>query len=294
MRLNPDEYLEIRRVVNRISDLDKFNLPRGVLHSILIQKKVESVKRKYRIFAEKSDEILRYWKEKGSFPKWLTLTPVMKIRILLKALGLSTKEIWKALRNPDILDPGLREIVYRAVSTDFVYSPIATKIQLVFGQIGEAIVEEKLRTLGVKFRKEKELKMQKTPDFLLEEPLEFCGRKVVWIESKTIFADYKMYEIYFRKQFKRYLELFGEGIAIFWRGCLEGLDVSDGCEFDGELKRKLLEMEVRIRRDKELEGNPIDIAEKFVESYATQDIFPYNAEVVRILKNMGFLVKQED
>uniref|UniRef100_A0A7J2TJV9 CDAN1-interacting nuclease 1 n=1 Tax=Archaeoglobus fulgidus TaxID=2234 RepID=A0A7J2TJV9_ARCFL len=294
MRLDPKKYYEIRKKLNRISDFNKFDLPRGVLHSILVQKKVESVKRKYHIFSSRGDEVLRYWEENKSLPRWLTLTPVMKVRILLKAMGLSAREIGKALRRPDVLDSELCRVVYKAVSVDFAYSPIATRIQSVLGQMGEKIIEEKLKSLGIKFKKEKELKTQKTPDFLLEEPMEFCGKNVFWIESKVVFADQKIYDLYFEKQFKKYLELFGDGMVVFWRGCLDYMNASDGSEFDGELKRKILEMEIRVSRSDEVDGNPIEIAEDFVKSYANREIFPYNREVVRILRNMGFAVRQED
>ncbi|MEM4472471.1 MAG: TPD domain-containing protein [Archaeoglobaceae archaeon] len=294
MKLPLQDYLEIRKKINKIADLNKFNLPRGVLHSILLQKKVENVKKKYHLFVEKKMEILKYWKENKKFPEWLTLTPVMKVRLLLNAMGFSTKEINMALRRPEILDNDLSKVVYRAVSIDFIYSPIAIKLQSVLGEIGEKIVEEELKRLRVRFKREKELRMQKTPDFLLEEPVEIFGKKIRWIESKALFADHRIYELYSRKQFIKYREIFGEGMTIFWRGCVEGIDVSDGSEFHGELKRKLLEMEIKVKRSEEVNGSPIELAEDFLAKYAEQDSFPYNAEVVRILRNMGLIVKQED
>ncbi|MCS7119294.1 MAG: TPD domain-containing protein [Archaeoglobaceae archaeon] len=218
----------------------------------------------------------------------------MKVRLLLKAMDFSTKEINKALINPDILDSKLSDLVYRAVTMDFVYSPIATKIQCVFGQIGERIVEEELKNLKIKFKREKELKTQKTPDFLFEEPLEIFERKIRWIESKSLFADHRVYEIYSKKQFLKYREIFGEGLVIFWLGCLEGIEVSDGSEFGADLKNKLLEMKIKVIVDEEIDGNPLKITEDFIMRYADCHRFPYNSEVIRILKNMGFVVEKED
>lgn len=294
MIISLQDYICIRKNVNRVSDLNKFELPRGILHSILVQKKVDSVKRKYHIFADRKEEILRQWKEEKTFPRWLTLTPVMKVRLLLKAMNFSAKEINKALTNPWDLDPELSKIVYKSVSSDFVYSPIATRIQQVLGQIGERIVEEKLRSLGINFKVERELKLQKTPDFFFDEPIELFGKKIRWIESKALFADHKTYDLYARKQIIKYREMFGEGLVVFWRGVLQGIDASDGEEFDSDLRKKLLEMKIYLRREEEVEGNALKIVEEFVKSYAERDRFPYNAEVAKILRNMGFDVREEN
>lgn len=290
MRLSIEEYLYVRKNLNKISDLDKFQLPRGVLHAILMQKKIESVKKKYHLFSGRTKEILQFWEERKSFPQWLTLTPVLKVRLLLKGMEFSTKEINRSLKEPMSLDRDLSSIVYDAVVRDFVYSPLAAKLQTVLGKIGEKIIEDKLKDLGIKFKTEKELKMQKTPDFYFEESLELFGKKLRWIESKALFADLQTYGLYFRKQISKYIELFGEGLVVYWRGSLHGLPVSDGCEFDGELKRKLLEMTITVSKDEFADGDSLKLAEKFIENYITADKIPYNTEVIRILKNMGFKV----
>ncbi|MDK2796030.1 MAG: hypothetical protein PWQ58_1229 [Archaeoglobaceae archaeon] len=290
MMLSIEEYLELRKNLNKVSDFDRFNLPRGILHAILMQKKVENVKRKYHLFSCRTKEILEFWNEKKRFPEWLTLTPVLKVRLLLKAMDFSTKQINKVLRNPNELDEELSKLVYDAVSRDFIYSPIASRLQSVLGKIGEKIIEEKLRSLGIKFKTEKELRMQKTPDFFFDEPLELFGKKIRWIESKALFADLKTFELYMRKQISKYQELFGEGLVVYWRGCLRGLPVSDGSEFDEDLKKKLLEMRLFISKSEEVDEDPLRLAEKFIGDYMTKDTFPYNPEAVRILKNMGFKV----
>jgi len=290
MMLSFEDYIELRRNLNRISDFDRFKFPRGILHAILMQKKVESVKRKYHIFSGRTKEILQFWKERKRFPEWLTLTPVLKVRLLLKGMDFTTKQINNALRNPNELEDELSKVVYNAVSRDFVYSPIAAKLQGVLGKIGERIIEEKLKDLGIEFKTEKDLKTQKTPDFFFEEPLELFGRKIRWIESKALFADLRTYELYRKKQISKYQELFGDGIVVYWRGCIKGLPVSDGSEFDGDLKRKLLEMSLFFSKSEEVDGDPLKLAEEFIGDYITRDTFPYNREAVRILRNMGFRV----
>ncbi|MEM1579189.1 MAG: TPD domain-containing protein [Archaeoglobaceae archaeon] len=288
MRIPEKDYTEIKRNLNKIADLEKFPLPRGVLHAILVQKKVESVKRKYHLFSCKTKEILEHWQQRKRFPNWLTLTPVMKVRLLLKAMDFSAKEINKALREPKSLDSELLGVVYEAVSRDFVYSPIAVKLQMVLGKIGEKIVEEELKNLGINFKTEKELKMQKTPDFYFDDEVVIFGKKIRWIESKALFADFRTHELYLKKQISKYKELFGDGIVVYWRGCLEGLEASDGSEFKSELKKKLLEMKITFLKDYEANGEPLRLAEKFVLDFETNETFPYNHGAVKILKNMGF------
>jgi len=292
MRLSIEDYLTLRRNLNRISDLEKFQVPRGIMHAILMQKKIESVKRKYHLFSGRTKEILQYWVDKKRFPEWLTLTPVLKVRLLLKGMDFSTKQINQTFRNPKELDEELAKLVYDAVSKDFIYSPIAAKLQWLLGRMGEKIIENKLKNLGIEFKTEKELRMQKTPDFFFEEPLDFLGRKIRWIESKALFADLRTYELYFRKQISKYRELFGDGLVIFWRGSLIGLPVSDGSEFDCDLNKKLLEMKLYVSKSNTVEGDPLRLAEKFIEEYISEDVFPYNSEVVRILRNMGFKILQ--
>lgn len=290
MRLSFEEYIEIRRNLNKISDFERFRIPRGILHAILMQKKVESVKRKYHLFSGRTREILEFWEEKKRFPEWLTLPPVLKVRLLLKGMDFSAKQINRALRNPSELEEDLSKLVYSAVSRDFIYSPIAARLQSVLGKMGEKIILEKLKELGIKFKTEKELKMQKTPDFFFEEPLELFGRKIRWIESKALFADLRAYESYMRRQISKYHELFGEGLVVYWRGSLKGLPVSDGSEFNSEIKRKLLEMNLFVSKKEEVNGDPLKLAEKFIEDYPAVNAVPYNPEAVKILKNMGFKI----
>ncbi|MEM0503391.1 MAG: hypothetical protein QXT58_01650, partial [Archaeoglobaceae archaeon] len=68
----------------------------------------------------------------------------------------------------------------------------------------------------------------------------------------------------------------------------------DGEEFDIDLRKKLLEMKIYLLKEEESDGNALKLAEEFVKSYAERNRFPYNAEVAKILRNMGFDVREED
>lgn len=309
MRIPVTEFLKIRRELKTLSDIRKLPYPRGMLHCILQQKKVDSVKRKYHTFAERIPEILSYWEKEKKFPKWLTLPPVMKIRLLMKGMGHSAKAINKALRNPEEVldDEKLAEQIRRAVLSDYVYSPIAARLQRARGELGEKALAYELEKAGIEFLTEKDLKgrFSKTPDFYFEEPVEFMGKELKWIESKALFGDPKSHDLYWKKQYSKYYDMFGEGLIVYWLGCIEGMEVSDGSEFKNGYRTSMLDMLLYVTDSKDEsyaerlnakfievdEENDILVAEKVVDAYAEGRVLAFTErkkEVARILKNMGF------
>ncbi len=308
MKIPYDEYLRIRKKLRTIRDLRKFSYPRGMLHCILQQKKVDNVKRKYHIFVDRIPEIVDYWDRKKSFPKWLTLPPVMKIRLLMKGMGFSAKAINKALRNPDELDDErLAERIVYAVERDYVYSPIAAKLQRSRGKLGEKALAYELEKAGFEFKTEKDLKgvFNKTPDFYFEEPIELFGRKIKWIESKALFGDPRSHNLYWKKQYSKYYEMFGDGIVVYWLGCIEEFDVSNGSEFRNKFRNSLLDMLLYLTDSKDesyaekLGGIFVDVSnkseieavERIVEAYSEGRVVARAEDIQkvgRILRNMGF------
>uniref|UniRef100_A0A7C3MA94 TPD domain-containing protein n=2 Tax=Archaeoglobus fulgidus TaxID=2234 RepID=A0A7C3MA94_ARCFL len=309
MRISVTEFLKIRKELRSHRDIRKLPYPRGMLHSILQQKKVDSVKKKYHKFAERIPEIVEYWEREKKFPSWLTLPPVMKIRLLMKGMGFSAKSINKALRSPEevLNDEKIAEQIRRAVLSDYVYSPIAAKLQRARGELGEKAVRHELTKAGIEFLTEKDLKgrFSKTPDFYFEEPLRFTGMEIRWIESKAMFGDPRSHDLYWRKQYSKYYDMFGKGLVVYWLGCVDGIEVSDGSEFKNRYRKSLLDMLLYLTDSKDEsyaerlnakfievdEENEILAAERVVEAYAEGRImaFTYKKnEVARILKNMGF------
>ncbi|WP_202319087.1 TPD domain-containing protein [Archaeoglobus neptunius] len=309
MRVSVNEFWRIRRELRTIRDIGKMQYPRGMLHCILQQKKVESVKRKYHTFADKIPEIVDFWERNKSFPKWLTLPPVMKIRLLMKGMGYSAKTINRALRDPEntVEDEQLAEKIKDAVLRDYVYSPIAARLQRARGRLGEMALAYELEKKGLEFKTERDLKglFRKTPDFYFDEPVEFLGKKLKWIESKALFGDPLSHDLYWRKQYSKYHEMFGEGLVVYWLGCIEGLEVSDGSEFKNGYRNSLLDMLLYITDSKDEkyaerldavfvetnESNSILAAERIVDAYARGRVLAFTdkkREVLRILRNMGF------
>ncbi|RLI75322.1 hypothetical protein DRO97_03600, partial [Archaeoglobales archaeon] len=208
MRIGIEEYKEIRRDLRDLRDLNRFGYPRGMLFTILTQKKVDFIKKEYPNVIKRLDELAEYWNKNKKLPKWIRLTPVMKARILMKSLGFTKSEILKAIKNPEnVEDEDLRKLIERAMLTDYIYSPLAVKHQFARGGLGENIIRRWLEEKGIEFKDERDMKKEskKTPDFYFEEPIEINGKTISWIESKALFGDVKTHWIYSRKQYSQYL-----------------------------------------------------------------------------------------
>ena len=309
MRISVEEFLRIRRELRTMRDIRKLPYPRGTLHCILQQKKVDSVKRKYHTFADRIPEIVEYWEREKKFPRWLTLPPVMKLRLLMKGMGYSAKMINKALRTPEDIvdDERLIRQIRKAVLTDYVYSPIAAKLQRARGKLGERAIAHQLEKTGIEFKTESDLKgrFSKTPDFYFEEPVKFLGRELKWIESKALFGDPRSHDLYWKKQYSKYFEMFGNGLIIYWLGCVNGFDVSDGSEFRNAYRTSLLDMLIYVTDSKdesyaeklnatfvEVEEDSVVLAaEKVVSAYSGGRVLAHTnkkRELSRALKNVGF------
>ncbi|RLI75454.1 hypothetical protein DRP05_14790 [Archaeoglobales archaeon] len=264
MRISIEEYQKVRRNLRDLRDLNKFGYPRGMLFTILTQKKVDFVKREYPNVIKRLEDLATYWNANKKIPKWVRLMPVMKVRVLMRSLGFSNSEILKAIRSPEnVEDDDLRRLIERAVLTDYIYSPLAVKHQFARGKLGENIIRRWLEDRGIEFKDEREMKKEskKTPDFYFDDPIEFNGKSIRWIESKALFGDFKTHWIYLKKQYSQYLELFGEGFVVYWFGCLENLDsnVLDEGFFRTTMKNALLDMRIYMT-------NSIDKANKLIEN----------------------------
>jgi hypothetical protein len=288
--MDTSEFQTLRRNLRNLSDIKKFPYPRGTLFTILSQKKVDSVIRKYPRVAERLDELADYWKSRKRMPPWLNLTPVMRVRLLLKALGYSKSEVAKSLRNPEYVeDEVLREAIWRAIYVDYIYSPLAAKHQFARGKLGEEIIRRWLNRIDIDHKDEMDMRKEseKTPDFFLPEPIEINGKEINWIESKALFGDPKTHRFYSKKQYSRYRELFGDGIVVYWFGYVKGLDgVSDGSHFKSSLRNALLDMRVYtkgIGRHSQLEKIIKNLAiSTVVDLRSDNDLEIEHAEYVRI------------
>lgn len=288
MKMKLDEYRVLRRNLRNLKDLDRFQYPRAVLHSILLQKKVEYVKRYYYCFLSRVDEIVKFWRNERRFPGWLKLPKSMKLRLLLKGLGFSKSEIKKSLEDPRRLEDDLRIYAWKALTEDYVYSPIAVKFQKARGKFFERLLLDFVESLNVEYRTENEL-VGKTPDVLFDEPVKVFNREVSWLESKAFFADLSLHRHYDLKQYSHYRKIYGEGSVVYWLGCLEEIDALTYSEFG--LNRSFLNMQFIVCHE---DGDPLKQIEEIVKFYSEGRTFVRCSKTaVRILRNMGFVCQTE-
>jgi len=249
--INLNDFQKLRWELRSIRDLNRFSFSRGALFTILSQKRIDLVKKKHPIAMQKLDYIASYWKSKKKIPPWLNLTPVMSVRILLKAIGFTKSEIRNSLKNPSkIGDEKIEDLIWNSLFTDYIYSPLAVKHQFARGKLGEAIIKDWLEHRRIEFRDEYDMRgeSKKTPDFFFPEPINVNGKRIKWIESKALFGDPKTHWIYSKKQYLRYRELFGDGYVVYWFGYVKGLDsdvdILSSRFFNSRLKNALLDMKV--------------------------------------------------
>jgi hypothetical protein len=190
----------------------------------------DATKRFYKV-KRHSGKLYRRWKSGASFVELADehrFPPVLMALIVLEEEGTTRRQFWKMLNDLSSLERGrLREDLERACEADLVYSPEGTERQYRRGAWGEERLWSWLRDKGVPFRTEAELRTQfdKTPDALLGEPMEYDGRKIFWIESKASFGDPYEVRRHVRRQLSPYVDLFGEGLVVYWFGYVEDMDL---------------------------------------------------------------------
>ena len=122
-----------------------------------------------------------------------------------------------------ITDESLRQQIIEISEEDLVYSPWATEKQYKRGTWGEEKLQCWLDGQNISYRTEKDLRGEfpKTPDCLLDKPIKVNGWNINWIESKATFGDRVEVNKNMKKQLEPYLELFGQGVVIYWFGFVD-------------------------------------------------------------------------
>ena len=274
-KLDLETYRIIRRNLSSPKDFEKFPIPNYVLSSILNQKIVENVIKNFRRYDP--EKVARVWKERGKLN--VRLPQVLRLKILMKGLGFSKREISNLLNNPKEAGD-LEYLIWDAITKDFVYSPLAVRFQHLKGRLGEKILEEHLTELNVDFRTEKELKTRKTPDFLLNDYIEFMGFKVRWIESKFMFGDFRTHSFYWRRQYYHYFKDFGKGVVVYWPW-----HIDTPFSLSGELNMNVHFKFGRLKREKFLKVVE-DVMDKFAKGKKID--VKGNVRLLTFLKGLGF------
>jgi hypothetical protein len=240
-------YDRIHASVKNIDDIEKLSLeygyPKGVIGTILNQKIVNHVKRNFHNMKEHSPNNLRLWKKGKSIVEisgTYRFPPTLVISNLLQQMGYQKKYTFNHLN--ELPDRRLAREIREGLESDPFYSPWAHHMYAQRGQMGEEIIAEWLDGINVSYLTEDEMRnrnFSKTPDFLLEKPLEINQQKVHWVESKAVFGNHTEHEHYITRQFDEYRDLYGSGLIIYWYGYLDDISPKNHLIKDYRLEEEI-------------------------------------------------------
>jgi hypothetical protein len=231
------EYEFIVARLNKREDVDVLNqrmgYPKDMLYNILGKKIVRSTLKLFYVIKRKEPQLLKRWlygESIVSIADSIGFSPILTATFILVRNGMTKKKLREVLKNPDCAgDARISREIREAIATDFVYSPVSHQMQEKNGLKAEDRIKVWLDRNHIKYRRQAELvgKHVKTPDFLLDKPIELCGHKVCWIESKSSFGDKKEMFRDYKKQLLPYLQLFDTGAVVYAYGFLEDVKVDD-------------------------------------------------------------------
>ncbi|UCD92433.1 MAG: TPD domain-containing protein [Methanobacteriota archaeon] len=244
------EYKQLTNELNNLSDIPRLARERGLqvelLHVIYTQKVVRDVTKRYYRVKRKSPRMLYQWNKGKNFvqiAKENDFPASLIAMMVLQENKIPRKRAWRMLLDPtEIRDSRLRKEIIKANKSDGIYSPNGSKRQVERGKWGENRMRKWLNTRKIAHQTEADLrgKYPKTPDFLLRKPLVWDGHKKFWIESKATFGDAVEIKKHLKKQLTPYVDLFGDGLVVYWFGYIDdlklsipdGVSVTDGKDFD--------------------------------------------------------------
>ena len=227
-------YSKIRDSLNSSEDIESvshnFSQPVGVISAILNQKIVTHVKKIHGRIKSRSQTHATLWKRGDTILNIANrngIPATLMASMILKEMGHSKKYASGMFKDPTHIQPQrLKDEIVQALNSDNFFSPRAHQIQTKRGIMGEEIIEKWLKGHNIGYRNEDELRssgVTKTPDCVLNEPLNIDGTEVSWIESKALFGDEEEHKHYSNKQFKHYEKEYGQGMVVYWYGYLDSL-----------------------------------------------------------------------
>ncbi len=231
--LYSDIYYSLRRPEDIAKVAEQTKLPEELMLVIYTQRTVRFATRDYYQVVEMAPSLLRRWKNGEPMVKIarrLDFPPILLGLILLSQDNVGRKRFWKMVREPETVgDKRLRAEMMAIRKSDILYSPEGAEVQKQRGVKGEEKLAIWLDEQGIKYRTEADLrgKFPKTPDFLLDEPLDYNGYEIKWIDSKASFGDDIELRKNNRRQFHQYVTLFGKGLVLYWFGYIDDMKSED-------------------------------------------------------------------
>ena len=210
----------------------KFEQPYDATRAIrsqYLQRK--SIKNHYKV-KDKSGLHYNTWKDGRTISEIaldVDFPPILLANFLMLKMRYSkvkTKEIIKdtsLIKGNQRLKDELEEVIGR----DELYTPRSHSKQSAEGNRREDLIAEWLDEKKLEYFTEDDLRAGtvegKTPDFLLLKPMSWHGDEYNWIESKASFGDEYIHRKNHRGQVSKYVELYGQGILVYWYGYLDSL-----------------------------------------------------------------------
>ncbi len=228
-----EEYKDLYNSLRTAEDVERLfsEYDPRMLDSLFTQKTTREVKKRFYVVKQNSKKMLNEWRKGTSImglSRKYKFPPILTAMFIFLEDGASKKEFWSYIRDPDLLESEeTADEVREAVEKDIVYSPAANDRQRERGIWGENLLHQWLDGQGVAYKTENDLRgteFTKTPDCLLDEPVEYEGHTIYWVESKASFGDNTEFRFNARKQLVPYTKLFGPGLVVYWVGCLDNLE----------------------------------------------------------------------
>jgi len=241
-----DDFKNLYNQLSRPSDIKDISMSTGLdeelLNVIYTQRTVRETTRAYYRVERYVKDMIRDWNRGMSMlqiSEKAEFSPILTGLLMFKEMGKGKKEFWSYVRQPEIIPSArMRQEIIEITEADYVYSPWANEIQSKRGTWGEGKLQCWLQGQGITFRTEKDLRGEypKTPDCLLDKPVQINGWNINWIESKATFGDNVEVNKNLKKQLAPYLDLFGKGIVVYWFGYVDGIELPEGVNIvDGSL-----------------------------------------------------------
>lgn len=228
-----ERYEELVEALQRYHDISRLAGETGIDEEVLLviytQKVTRDATRRYYRIKSRARKYYHQWRSGKPLMKFARenrFPPILTALIILLEGNHTRKGFWRMVEHPaKVPDARLRREIKEIVREDPIYSPKGAEVQAQRGVHGEERLQIWLDDHGIGYRDEEELrgKYPKTPDILLDEPLEFNGTKLFWLESKANFGDRTEVSRNYKRQLKPYSELFGPGMVIYWFGVVDGL-----------------------------------------------------------------------
>ncbi len=231
--ISNDRYEQLVQDLGKYADIPRLAQETGLEEEALLviytQKVTRDATRRYYRIKSRAPKYYHQWRSGKPLMKFARenrFPPILTALIILLEGDMTRKGFWRLVQNPHkVPDARLRKEIREVVSNDPIYSPEGADVQAERGRRGEVRLQDWLRDHEVGFRDEEELRGEypKTPDILLDAPIDYDGTKIFWIESKANFGDRTEVSRNFKRQLKPYSELFGPGLVIYWFGVVDGL-----------------------------------------------------------------------